>query len=75
MMTTESLTPDQLTATRKLIEETGFLPMTPKAERLFAAAAKNCPNPAELEKLRVMFHDAGYLPRSKALKLVEMASH
>ena len=38
---TETLTPAQLAEIRKLVEDTGFLPMTNKADRLFAAAAKN----------------------------------
>jgi hypothetical protein len=66
------MTPDQLREIRSLIETTGFLPMTNKADRLFAAAQAN--RPAEdLSTLKTMFKDAGYLPRSKALKLVELA--
>jgi hypothetical protein len=66
------LTTDQAGELRLLIEQSGFLPMTNKADRLFAAAEAKSPNP-ELAKLKAMFRDAGYLPRSKALKLLELA--
>ena len=66
------LTSDQISEIRSLIETTGFLPMTNKADRLFAAAEANAPSP-DLVKLKAMFHDAGYLPRSKALRLLELA--
>lgn len=73
-MSTDTLTPAQVAEIRTLIESAGFLPMTNKAARLFASAARNHLDPAELARLRKMFDDAGYLPRSKALRLLEFAT-
>ncbi|MGL4424383.1 MAG: hypothetical protein ACRCZF_27255 [Gemmataceae bacterium] len=72
MTTHEILTPAQLAEIRALIEQTGFLPTTNKATRLFAAARRVHPDPAELDRLEAMFLEAGYLPRSKALRLVDL---
>jgi hypothetical protein len=69
---TPTLTAAELKEIRTLIESTGFLPMTNKAERLFAVAETQSPS-VELAKLKEMFHQSGYLPRSKALKLLELA--
>jgi hypothetical protein len=66
------MTQEQLKEIRDLIETTGFLPMTNKADRLFEAA-KAKSGEGDLVKLKEMFQQAGYLPRSKALRLVELA--
>ena len=70
---TEPMTAEQLGEIRTLIEQNGFLPMTNKAVRLFAAAEARHPADEALPDLKRMFEEAGYLPRSKALRLVEMA--
>jgi|YNPBryunderm2012_1023409.scaffolds.fasta_scaffold68396_2 hypothetical protein len=69
-----TLTPEQLQELRQLIEQNGFLPMTNKAMRLFAAAEARHPADQTLLQLKKMFEEAGYLPRSKAIRLVELAS-
>ena len=69
----EPMSVEQLAELRGLIEQNGFLPMTNKAMRLFAAAEARHPADPAIPDLKRMFEEAGYLPRSKALRLVEMA--
>ena len=71
--TPQTLTADQTRELRDLITQNGFLPMTNKADRLFATlAARRALPESELAELQRAFRDAGYLPRSKALRLVEL---
>jgi hypothetical protein len=70
----QPLTTTQIAEVRALIEEHGFLPMTNKALRLFAAIEFKNDSTEQTLRLKEMFTEAGYLPRSKALKLLEMAS-
>jgi hypothetical protein len=69
----QTLTPEQTRELRDLITTNGFLPMTNKADRLFATlAARRVLSDRELADLKTAFREAGYLPRSKALRLVEL---
>jgi hypothetical protein len=71
--TPQTLTAEQTRELRDLITQHGFLPMTNKAERLFATlAARRALPEKELAELTRAFREAGYLPRSKALRLVEL---
>lgn len=69
------LTGQQLQDIRTLIDENGFLPLTNKALRLLDCASRNPACDAKmLSELRSQFESSGYLPRSKAMKLLELAN-
>jgi hypothetical protein len=63
----------QLQEVRELVEEAGFLPMSNKAERLFDAASATA-WATEARTLREAYESVGYLSRSKALRLIEIAA-
>jgi hypothetical protein len=73
-MNTPSLTQSQLQEIRALVDEAGFLPMTNKAERLFIAAGCVAGSADEVRSLREAYDSIGYLSRSKAARLIELAS-
>jgi len=68
-------TAEQLIEIRQLVESNGYLPYSNKALRLFVLAeGKRGIDQGEVEKLKLLFQDAGYLPFSRALELLELVA-
>jgi hypothetical protein len=66
------MTAEQITELRRLIEETGYLPMSNRAMRLFSTLEQRpAADQTLVRELRQRLDATGYLPNSKALSLLE----
>jgi hypothetical protein len=64
---------DQIEQVRRTVEQTGFLPMTKQALRLFAAAEFRHPGDPILAEYKRTFEGQRYLTRTDGLRLIELA--